>query len=109
MLFFFKDNIHPKLHFPAFYIYLHTLTFTHFNGLLGTVISQVPIAVGIQHLPGAEQDAKGSLRMHPSHTPLPEPAHLGLRMLRGLQFRHTSAQLMGSEHLLPIMDWFSPG
>lgn len=82
--FFFKHNIHPKLHFPGFYIYLHTLTFPPFNELLDTVMSQVPIAVCIQHLPGAEQDAEGSLRMHPLHTASTELAHLGLRMLRGL-------------------------
>lgn len=48
------------------------------------LISQVPIAVCIQHLPGTEQDAQGSLRIHPFQTPSPELAHLGLRMLRGL-------------------------
>lgn len=107
--FFKKHCIHPKLHCPALSIYLHSLTSPHVNVLLDIVISQVPIAVCIQHLPGTEQDAKGPLRMHPLHTALPEPAHRGLRMLRGPRFKHMSAQLMGSEHLLPIMDWFSLG
>lgn len=65
-----KYSLHPELPFPTFYIYLHTLRFTHFNELLDIVISQVPISVCIQHLPGTEQDAKGSLRMHPFQTPL---------------------------------------